>query len=829
VKAVIMAGGEGTRLRPLTSNQPKPMMPIANRPMMEHIVELLKEHGFDDIVVTVAFLANTIRNYFGDGSEFGVRMVYATEETPLGTAGSVRNAMEQLKDERFLVISGDVLTDIDLSAVVKYHEEKGAMATIGLKAMDNPLEFGIVITNEDGSIERFLEKPGWGQVFSDTINTGIYVLEPEIFDFIEGGTSVDFSSDVFPKLLDAGKPLYGYVADGYWEDVGTLEAYNKAHQDILDRKVDIHIEGFEMGHGVWLGEGSEVDPAARVEGPAIIGDYCKVQAGAHLREYTVLGSNVMVGADTYLERAIVHDNAYIDAGVRLRGTVVGRGSDLRKGARCDEGVVLGDECFVGEHAVINPGVKVYPFKTVEANAVINSSIVWESRGARHLFGRMGVRGLANVDISPELALRVAMAYGTTLKKGSTVTTSRDSSRAARTLKRAVMVGLNAAGINVDDLEVAPIPVNRFQVRSERSRGGITVRLDPNDPQSVLIRFFDAQGIDIDEGTQRKIERLYYREDFRRAFAADIGDIGFPPRALEYYTAALMKTVDGDAIRNAGFKVVLDYAYGSTSFVMPSVLSKLGADVLAVNPFAATAGAAGFDRARHAEVVANLVRSAGAHLGAVIDPDGEHITLIDDSGRVLSDDEALFSLLSLVCSTSDGPVKVAVPVAVSREVERFAVDHGAEVVWTKLSTAHLMEVAAQGDVQLAASQEGGFIFPAFLPAYDATATLVNLLAMLAASGLRLSKVVETAPHPHVAHEVVPTPWEQKGLVMRTLVETSTEELVLVDGVKVLRDEGWILVLPDPEDPVTHVWAEGASDREAKALVQEYTRRIRQMIR
>jgi mannose-1-phosphate guanylyltransferase/phosphomannomutase len=829
VKAVIMAGGEGTRLRPLTSNQPKPMMPVANRPMMEHIVELLKEHGFEDIVVTVAFLANTIRNYFGDGSEFGVRMVYATEETPLGTAGSVRNAMQELEDERFLVISGDVLTDIDLSAIVKFHEEKASMATIGLKAMENPLEFGIVITNEDGSIERFLEKPTWGQVFSDTINTGIYVLEPEIFEYIDAGKPVDFSSDVFPQLLDDGKPLFGYVADGYWEDVGTLEAYNKAHQDILDRKVDIHIEGFEMGHGVWLGEGSEIDPAAKVEGPAVIGDYCKIQAGAHIREYTVLGSNVMVGADAYLERAIVHDNAYLDAGVRLRGAVVGRGSDLRKGARAEEGVVLGEECFVGDHAVINQSVKVYPFKTVEANAVINSSIVWESRGARHLFGRMGVRGLANVDISPELALRVAMAYGTTLKKGSTVTTSRDSSRAARTLKRAVMVGLNAAGINVDDLEVAPVPVTRFQIRSQRASGGITVRLDPDDPQSVLIRFFDAQGIDIDEGAQRKIERLYYREDFRRAFAADIGDLGFPPRALEYYTAALMATVDGEAIRSAGFKVVLDYAYGSTSFVMPSVLAKLGADVLAVNPYAATAGAAGFDRATHAETVRTLVRGAGAHLGAVLDPDGEHLTIIDDSGHVLSDDEALFALLHLVCATSDHPVKVAVPVSVSREVERFAAEQGAEVVWTKLSTAHLMEVAAAGEVELAASQEGGFIFPRFLPGYDATATLVNLLALLATSGLRLSKVVEAAPRSHIAHEVVPTPWEQKGLVMRTLVETSTEELVLVDGVKVIRDEGWILVLPDPEDPVTHVWAEGNSDREAKALVQEYTRRIRQMMR
>jgi mannose-1-phosphate guanylyltransferase/phosphomannomutase len=831
VKAVIMAGGEGTRLRPLTSNQPKPMMPLANRPMMEHIIGLLKEHGFEDIVVTVAFLANTIRNYFGDGSEFGVRMVYATEETPLGTAGSVRNAMEELKDERFLVISGDVLTDIDLSAIVKFHEEKGAMATIGLKAMENPLEFGIVITREDGSIERFLEKPTWGQVFSDTINTGIYVLEPAIFDYIPEGQPVDFSSEVFPQLLDDEKPLFGYVADGYWEDVGTLEAYVKAHQDVLDRKVEVELDGFELGHGVWLGEGAEVDPAAKVEGPAVIGDYCRVQAGAHVREYTVLGSNVLVGPDAYLERSIVHDNAYLGSGVRLRGAVVGRSTDLRKGARLEEGVVLGDECFVGEHAVVNQNVKVYPFKTVEANAVINSSIVWESRGARHLFGRLGITGLANVDISPELALRVAMAYATTLKKGSTVTISRDSSRAARVLKRAVMVGLNAAGVHVDDLEVAPVPVTRFQVRSQRSRGGITVRLDPDDPEAVLIRFFDAQGIDIDEGTQRKIERLFYREDFRRAFAADIGDIGFPPRALEFYTAALMAAVDTERIRSAGFKVVLDYAYGSTSFVMPSVLAKLGADVLAVNPYAATAQAAAFDKAAAAKNVASIVRSSGAHLGAVIDPDGEHLTLIDDSGHVLSDDEALFALVSLVCATSDDrPVRIAVPVSVSREIERFVQDQGAEIVWTKLSTPHLMEVAAGGDIAFAASQEGGYIFPSFLPAYDATSTLVHLLSLLATGGLRLAKVVDQAPRFHVAHDVVPTPWEQKGLVMRTLVETSAdEELVLVDGIKVCRDDGWILVLPDPDEALTHVWAEGNSAGEAKGFVQEYARRIRQMMR
>jgi mannose-1-phosphate guanylyltransferase/phosphomannomutase len=827
VKAVIMAGGEGTRLRPLTSNLPKPMLPLANQPMMERIVRLLKDHGFDEIVVTVAFLANAIRTYFGDGSEFGVRMVYATEESPLGTAGSVRNAMDELT-ERFLVISGDVLTDIDLSAVVQFHEERKSIATIALKAMENPLEFGIVITRPDGSIERFLEKPTWGQVFSDTINTGIYVLEPEIFEYIPEG-QVDFSAEVFPALLEAAKPLYGYVSEGYWEDVGNLEAYTKAHQDVLDGKVDVDVPGFRMGEGVWLGEGAEIHPSVNIEGPCIVGDYTRVDAGAQLRAYTVLGDNVRVGSDAFIERAVVHDNTYLGSAVRLRGCVVGRSSDLRQGARCEEGVVLGDECLVGEHAVINPGVKVYPFKTVEPGAIINSSIVWESRGARHLFGRHGIAGLANVDITPELAVRVAMAYGTTLKKGSTVVTSRDSSRAARTLKRAVMAGLNSCGVNVDDLELASVPVTRFQCRSAQSQGGITVRLAVDDPQSVVLRFFDSDGIDIDEGAQRKIERLFYREDYRRAVAAEIGDIGFAPRALENYTASLMSSVDREAVVGAGFKVVLDYAYGSTSFVMPNVLAKLGAEILAVNPYAATAGAATFDRLASAERVGELVRISGSHLGAVIHPAGEHLTLVDDEGRVLTNDQALFALLTLVVQAHDKP-RVALPVAVSRVAESICAEAGAEIVWTKLSTPALMEVAATGDVAFAASQEGGFIFPSFLPAYDAAATLVNVLALLARGGVRLSKIVNQLPRFSVAHESVVTPWEQKGLVMRTLVERAGDrELVLVDGVKVLHDDGWALVLPDIEEPVTHVWAEGPSDGEARALAQEYARRIRQLLR
>jgi mannose-1-phosphate guanylyltransferase/phosphomannomutase len=270
VKAVIMAGGEGTRLRPLTANQPKPMLPVGNRPIMEHIVTHIRDHGFKDIVVTVQFLASQVRNYFGDGADMGVDLAYATEPTPLGTAGSVRNAAEML-GETFVVISGDALTDIDLDEVVGFHRRRGALATVVLKRMPNPLEFGIVIAGDDGRIERFLEKPHWGQVFSDTINTGIYVLEPEVFEHIPEGQPADFAGDVFPKLLDQGAPLFGFVADGYWEDVGSLEAYQRAHQDILDGKVRVDVRGFQVRPGVWLGEGAELDPDAVLTAPVLIG------------------------------------------------------------------------------------------------------------------------------------------------------------------------------------------------------------------------------------------------------------------------------------------------------------------------------------------------------------------------------------------------------------------------------------------------------------------------------------------------------------------------------------------------------------------------------
>src|SRR5829696_5633760 len=409
MKAVIMAGGQGTRLRPLTSNQPKPMIPIVGVPCMEHIVNLLKEHGFSDIVVTLQFMPEEIRDYFGDGSDWDVSMSYSVEDVPAGTAGSVKLAEELLEGERVLVISGDALTDADLGELVSFHEEKGAEVTMVLKSVENPLDFGIVITEEDGRISRFLEKPAWGQVFSDTVNTGIYLLEPSVMDEIpdpEKG-EYDFSKELFPKLLEQERRLYGFVTDAYWEDIGTLEQYASAQRDVLDGKVrEVRPPGTRLRENIYVGKRAEVDDE-ELEGPVVIGDNVRVDEGAKLSSYTVIGNNVIISAGATVERSIVADGTYVGEGAELVGTLVGRNSYVQSRARILERSALGDDVIVGEGATISPDVKVYPHKTIESGANVTQSLIYETMGLRTVFRGGVVSGKFNVDLTPEFVIRLA--------------------------------------------------------------------------------------------------------------------------------------------------------------------------------------------------------------------------------------------------------------------------------------------------------------------------------------------------------------------------------------------------------------------------------------
>ncbi|HLO50625.1 MAG TPA: sugar phosphate nucleotidyltransferase, partial [Kamptonema sp.] len=413
MRAVLMAGGSGTRLRPLTCDLPKPMVPFLNRPIAEHIINLLRRHNITEIIATLHYLPDVMREHFSDGSDFGVQMTYAVEEDqPLGTAGCVKNIAELL-DRTFLVISGDSITDFDLTAAIKFHHSMKSKATLILTRVPDPMEFGVVITDENYRIRRFLEKPSTSEVFSDTVNTGTYILEPEVLNYLPLNEECDFSKDLFPLLLEKNEPMFGYVANGYWCDVGQLDIYREAQYDALHGKVKLEYPYYEQKPGLWVGQNTFIDESAIVETPAIIGSNCRIGPRVKIEAGSAIGDNVTVGPDANLKRPIIWNGAIIGEDVHLRACVICRGTRVDRRAHVLEGAVIGSMCSVGEEAQISPNVRVWPSKNIESGALLNNNLIWGEQAKRNLFGQRGVQGLANVDITPEFAVKLGAAYGST--------------------------------------------------------------------------------------------------------------------------------------------------------------------------------------------------------------------------------------------------------------------------------------------------------------------------------------------------------------------------------------------------------------------------------
>src|SRR5438552_1117745 len=725
LKAVVVAGGEGTRLRPLTSNQPKPMVPIVGKPCMEHILELLREHGMTDVIVTVAFLPQAIRSYFGEGDTLGMSIGYSVEESPLGTAGSERLAAKLL-DATSLVISGGALCDVDLSALIAFHRERGAAVTIGLKAVDNPLEFGIVVTDEEGRIERFLEKPSWSQVFSDTINTGIYVLEPEVLRHVPTDRPYDFSKELFPYLLEMGRPLYGYVMDGYWQDIGNLDQFRQANFDALEENVRLNIPGIRIRGNVWLGEGVDIADLEQIEGPAYIGNYCRVAPGAAVGSHSVLSNSVTLRERTRTTRSVIAASTLIGRSSLIEGAILGRSCDIRGHVRIHEGVAIGDEVTIGSESVIMPGVRIYPYKEVESGAHIHDSLIWESRASTRLFGRDGVAGLVNVDLTPDVAVRVAAALGTALKRGARVAASRESSSACRMIKRAMISGFTSSGLEVADLRVLPAAVARHLLKSEGYDAGVHVGTSTADPEVVQIRFFEPPGIQMTSALQKEVEKNFTRGELRRVAFGAVGSVSYPARVRETYAQDLLDGIDVDAIRARGFRLVVDYGYSAASFVLPLLIGPLGVEAVSAHGFTTDRSDSGFQMLREAMgQVKQLVPAVRADLGVVLDRAAERLYLVDEQGREIPVEQSLLLFLRLIGSNGKRG-KLAFPVTVTSQVDRLLEGSDLEIVRTPASLADLTKAAAEDGVIFAGAVGGGYVFPEFLPAYDAIASLCKLL-------------------------------------------------------------------------------------------------------
>ncbi len=751
MKAVILAGGQGSRLRPLTVHVPKPMIHVMGRPMMEHIVRHLTRFGVKDIVTTLHFKPRIIRDYFQDGAEHNVRMHYTLETEPLGTAGSVKLGQEML-DETFIVVAGDALVDFDFGKFLENHRQSGAKVSLCLKRVKDPGEFGIVITDETGNVKRFLEQPGPSEVFSDTVNTGIYLIEPEVLDRIPPNTPYDFAKDLFPEMLGSGLEINGYIADGYWSDIGTLEQLKQAQWDFLDGKIDLPIEGHLIQEKVWAGNGVKIDENAEIAGPAWLGHDVIVRDGARIGPYCVLGSNVEIDKYASISRAIVNQNSFIGERVDLRGCIVATRNIVEADAEIGEDAVVGAACDLGRNVSIKPGVLVWPEKEIDAHAIVMENLVWESLTRPSAFGSRGISGLGNLFITPEFASVVGKAFGSVVKKGGKVAVSRDNHPFSVLIKRALVSGLLAVGVDVDDLEESTAPVTRFITSHGRTyRGGIHVSQSYHHSQVAVLELYDAQGLPLTRDVRRKVEATMHRGDFPRLSMDLVGHLQYRGRTLERYQDYLLSDLDSDTIHTGRMRVAYYAANRVSARLMSELCEAVGVEFIEFGTVRTEQNLAELER--------ELVKTARLNntMGLLIHQDSEHLTLVDETGAILTPKRAQELLTAAFIESAPANIPVMLTADQPQYLGNMAQQKKRPAIVSRTEPAALLHEAA-----LQVGQELGWLeFSHFYLGFDAIAAAIRLIEFLATRQLSLNEYHRQIPVNFRNQFRIFCPWDQMG--------------------------------------------------------------------
>lgn len=809
-KAVIMAGGFGTRLRPLTMQIPKPMVPIVNIPMMEHIVNLLRKHNIKDIVSVLYFLPDAITTHFGDGSLQGVKMQYVHAVADYGTAGSVRNAGDYLK-EPFIIISGDVLTDFDLSAAIAFHKEKKAKATILLTRHPTPLQYGIVMTSEDGKITRFLEKPSWGQVFSDTINTGIYILEPDVLDMIPYREEFDFSKDLFPAMLAKNMPLYGYIANGYWRDVGNLEEYQIGQNDALNSVLKVERPGSGIvntdTNSIFVGNDSIIAPTAQCRGNIVIGNNVNIGDYAELIDCAI-GNNVTIGKGAKLTRVTLWDNVFVGDFAQMVDDVVCSNVTIGTAATISENVFISNDCVIGDNAILRANIKLWPHKSVEEGATLSHSLVQEDKWQRELFSEARISGVSNIEIHPEFCAKLGAAVGMTIGSNKTFVTSRAPDNCSRVMKRAFSAGLAAVGVKASDMQVSSIPQTRQELRTDRYDAGVHFRKSPRFADKHDIIIFSKDGKDISTDTAKKIERYFFGEDVVRVTEDKMGTVTASLGTNETYIQRYISSINFEKVRERKFKILVDYSFGLAATILPSILGYFDADVISINNYVdqrkfspARVESANFDKHQDKnDEIAKIMRNLNYEIGFKIEAGAEKISIIDERGVWYKHHRLLAIMTKLFLETHRNlePYKIGISILAGNEIEEIAKDYNVEVVRIKNSHSAMMEATKDEKMLYVGGSYGGFIFRDFLFAADGMFSVGQILEMLAITGWKLSDLDNMLPQRYQVSVVVPVAWEKKGQVMRKAMEYSEGmERQLVEGVKFFKNGSSVILYPEKE--------------------------------
>ncbi|MFC0558097.1 sugar phosphate nucleotidyltransferase [Halalkalibacter alkalisediminis] len=796
MKGVIMAGGKGTRLRPLTCNVPKPMVPLIEKPVMQYSIELLKKYGITDIAVTIQYLPDVIRDYFGDGSRFGVNLTYFEETTPLGTAGSVKQA-ESFLDEPFIVVSGDALTDFDLKAGMDFHNEHSSVTTIFMKQVECPLEFGVIMTDEQNQIVRFLEKPSWSEVFSDTVNTGIYIMDPSIFSYIPNDAVCDFSKDVFPRLLEEQAGMYGYSATGYWSDIGNLKQYRQAHSDLLNGDIVADIVGTEIEPKMWIGENVIIEEGVKLEAPIAIGSNTIIQNGAVIGPHTIIGSGTTISNGASLKRSVVWNGNYIGESSELRGVTLCHGVTVGSKASIYEDVVIGHHSAVGSGAIIQPEAKVWPYKRIEEFSTVEQAYVWNEVGVRSLLTGHKATGTANVELTPENGSKLGAAYGSLLNQGDRVLVASDGHSFSELLKLSLIQSLQGVGVHVVELGRTMLPILRYSVENEAVQGGIYIRLSGrNDDKQMVIEFFNDEGLPIDSGAQRDLEQIVTFQAYRRVAFDHIGDLKYDNTLEEKYDQQLLREINQVAIQEKKWKVGLHNESTSELEFLPTLLRKLGCEVHQI------------PRQIDVDAMKTYLLSQNIDFSIMLGESGEFISLMTELGELVTEEEqmTLFLLLQLEKGLRS---KLAIPLYGGSALEEIAASYEKTLIRSKTSTRAMME--SEGTVQMMY--------------YDAPFAIVHLLEYLTEKDLSLSTLLPKLPIQSIYKEEITCKTEQKGLVMRKLMESiKGKEVELIDGMKVHQEDSWTFIIPDQENGLFTIYAQSKDGEHAKQLAGEYIEQI-----
>ena len=806
MKAVIMAGGSGTRLRPLTCDIPKPMVPVLNKPVMEHIINLLKREGITEIAVTTHYLPQSIKDYFSDGKKWGVNLHYFHEKYPLGTAGSVQNASDFL-DESFIVISGDAVCDFNLNKAISFHQEMEAEATLVLTKVNVPLDYGVVITDNKYRITSFMEKPGWGQVFSDTINTGIYILERDIFNYYKKGIKYDFSKDLFPLMLKADKKLYGLPLSGYWNDIGTIKDYYETNRDFIMGKIDLPIEEIKKKvKGIFLEDGVYVDPSAKLKAPLFIARGSKIEKGVEIAS-SVIGKNNLIKSNSSIKNTISWDNNVIGHKSQIRSSVLADGVKLEEDVAVYDRTVIGRMSRIAKHCAIKPGVKIWPEKTVDEGSEVDSSIIAPSRWQDSLFKEDLIKGKEGIDIRSAFITRIALALSSFLEESAEIALCSDGSKASRAYKLVLAGSLAASANSILDLGDLSKTAFKYSIDQLQNDCGVYISKDLFENE-ISLSFYDSRGITISEKYKKSIEKKYFTEKYRTR-TAEIGEYSYLPGRYRDYLKNIEKEIKKNIIKEKYYTIVVS-AKKKLLYPIRKLLKNMNCQLIEVD----------FSESDLKD--SQKIICSNADLYVEFLNDGEDIRVYDNKKRIIN--KALFNMLLSKILIDRGEEKLFLPITYPRAIEDYARSKGKEVIYTRANkrAAHDHYYKEKTKKE---SNANGILFPYA----DGLFSLSLILEKMASKDEKLSTIIDSLPDIYYQRAEISCDWEEKGRVMRLLAEEAENKDELIDGVKFEHDDGWALVLPDGEKALFHIFVEGRDMESAESLSGYYLNKLKKIIK